>query len=101
MAKLGMIQRELKRQELVKKYAKKRSKLKEIIQDPNTTDDNKWDAQIKLQKLPVNSSPSRLQTRCRITGKPRSVYRKFGLCRNKLREHAMAGDFPGLKKASW
>ncbi|GGF89133.1 MULTISPECIES: 30S ribosomal protein S14 [Cysteiniphilum] len=101
MAKLGMIQRELKRQRLVAKYAQKRAELKAIILSPDATDDQKWDAQIKLQKLPVNSSPSRLQTRCRITGRPHAVYKKFGLCRNKLREHAMVGDVPGLKKASW
>ena len=101
MAKLGMIQRELKRQRLVVKYAQKRAELKATILSPTATDDEKWDAQIKLQKLPVNSSPSRLQARCRITGRPRGVYKKFGLCRNKLREHAMVGDVPGLKKASW
>lgn len=101
MAKLGMIQRELKRQRLVAKYAQKRAELKAIILSPDATDDQKWDAQIKLQKLPVNSSPSRLQRRCRITGRPHAVYKKFGLCRNKLREHAMVGDVPGLKKASW
>lgn len=101
MAKAGMIQRELKRQKLVIKYAQKRAKLKAIILNPNATDDEKWEAQIKLQKLPVNSSPSRRQRRCRITGRPHAVYKKFGLCRNKLREHAMVGDVPGLKKASW
>ncbi|WP_119343927.1 30S ribosomal protein S14 [Facilibium subflavum] len=101
MAKVGMIQRELKRQKLVEKYAQKRAELKAIILSPNATDDEKWDAQIQLQKLPVNSSRSRLQKRCRITGRPHAVYKKFGLCRNKLREHAMRGDVPGLKKASW
>ncbi|WP_440616882.1 30S ribosomal protein S14 [Cysteiniphilum sp. 6C5] len=101
MAKVGMVQRELKRQRLVAKYAQKRAELKAIILSPDATDDEKWDAQIKLQKLPVNSSSSRLQARCRITGRPHAVYKKFGLCRNKLREHAMVGDVPGLKKASW
>ena len=101
MARAGIIQRELKKQELVLKYAQKRSKLKAIISDLKLSKDERWKAQMLLQKLPVNSSPSRLQRRCRITGKPRSVYRKFGLCRNKLREHATQGDIPGLKKASW
>ena len=101
MAKVGMIQRELKRQKLVDKYAQKRAELKSIVLSPNATDDEKWEAQIKLQKLPVNSSRSRLQSRCRITGRPHAVYKKFGLCRSKLREHAMVGDVPGLKKASW
>ncbi|MBK2125984.1 30S ribosomal protein S14 [Fangia hongkongensis] len=101
MAKVGMIQRELKRQKLVAKHAEKRAQLKAIIVSPNATEDEKWDAQIQLQKLPVNSSRSRLQKRCRVTGRPHAVYKKFGLCRNKLREHAMQGDVPGLKKASW
>ncbi len=101
MAKLGMIQRELKRQNLVAKYAQKRAELKAIISSSTATDDEKWYAQIKLQKLPLNSAPARLQARCRITGRARGVYKKFGLCRNKLREHAMVGDVPGLKKASW
>lgn len=101
MAKKGMIQRELKREKLVAKYAQKRAELKAIILDVNSSEEQVWQAQIKLQKLPVNSSSSRLQRRCKITGRPHAVYRKFGLCRNKLREHAMAGDVPGLKKASW
>src|SRR3989338_3245977 len=101
MAKVSIIQRELKRERLVKQYAQKRAALKEIIAKPSATTDEKWDAQIKLQKLPLNSSPHRLKNRCSITGRARGVYRKFGLCRNKLREHAMAGDVPGLKKASW
>lgn len=101
MAKKSMVERELKRQKLVAKYAQKRAELKAVILSPNSTEDEKWDAQIQLQKLPVNSSASRLQSRCRITGRPHAVYSKFGLCRNKLREHAMVGDVPGLKKASW
>ncbi|ALB02029.1 30S ribosomal protein S14 [Francisella persica ATCC VR-331] len=101
MAKKSMIQRELKREKLVAKYAQKRAELKAIILDINSTEEQKWEAQIKLQKLPVNSSASRVQRRCKVTGRPHAVYRKFGLCRNKLREYAMAGDAPGLKKASW
>ena len=101
MAKKSMIQRELKREKLVAKYAQKRSELKATVLDGNSTEEQKWEATIKLQKLPVNSSLSRRQRRCKITGRPHAVYRKFGLCRNKLREYAMAGDVPGLKKASW
>ena len=101
MAKKSMIAREAKRAATVKQYAAKRAELKAIIQDPNASDDDKWDAQIKLQKLPRNASPVRQQRRCQLTGRPHAVYRKFGLCRNKLREAAMRGDVPGLVKASW
>lgn len=101
MAKVGIVQRELKRQKLVEKYTEKRAQLKSVILSPDATSDQKWNAQIKLQKLPVNSSRSRLRNRCRITGRPHGVYRKFGLCRNKLREYAMQGDVPGVKKSSW
>lgn len=101
MAKISMIQRELKRRKIVKKYAEKRAELKTIIASKNTSEDEKWAAQINLQKLPTNSSPSRLRNRCTITGRSRGVYKKFGLCRNKLREHAMMGNIPGLTKASW
>lgn len=101
MAKLSVIERELKRANLVKKYAKKRAELKALISDVNADDQARWEAQLALQKLPRNSSPVRQRNRCRITGRPRGVYRKFGLGRNKLREHAMQGDIPGLVKASW
>lgn len=101
MAKLSMIAREKKREVTVAKFAAKRAELKAIIRNPNTSDDEKWDAQIKLQKLPRDASPVRQRRRCQITGRPHGVYRKFGLCRNKLREAAMRGDVPGLVKASW
>lgn len=101
MAKVGVIQRELKRQKLVAKYAERRAQLKATISSLSATEDDKWQAQVRLQKLPVNSCRSRLRNRCSITGRPRGVYRKFRLCRNKLREHAVQGDIPGLKKASW
>ncbi|OAJ35099.1 30S ribosomal protein S14 [Piscirickettsia salmonis] len=101
MAKVCMIQREEKRTRTVAKYAEKRVELKAIINDLNASDEERWDAQQKLQALPRNASPVRQQRRCRITGRPHAVYRKFGLCRNKLREHAMSGDAPGLRKASW
>ncbi len=101
MAKKSMIAREHKREKLVAKYAAKRAELKEIIRSPESDYDAVMEAVEKLQKLPRNSSPVRLQRRCKITGRPHAVYRKFGLSRNKLREHAMQGDVPGLTKASW
>ena len=101
MAKKSMIAREKKRARMVAKYAGKRAALKATLADVNASDDEKWDAQIALQKLPRDSSPVRQQRRCQVTGRPHAVYRKFGLCRNKLREAAMRGDVPGLVKASW
>ena len=101
MAKKSMTERELKREKTVEKFAAKRAALKAIINDRSASDDDKWDAQIKLQKMPRDASASRKQRRCGITGRPHGVYRKFGLGRNKLREAAMRGDIPGLVKASW
>ena len=101
MAKTSMIARENKRAKIVAKFAAKRAALKAILSDVNASDDEKWEAQVKFQKLPRDASPIRQQRRCQITGRPRGVYRKFGLCRNKLREAAMRGDVPGLTKASW
>ena len=96
-----MVEREKKRAKIVAKYAGKRAQLKAIINDRNASDDERWDAQLRLQKLPRNASPVRRQRRCGVTGRPHGVYRKFGLGRNKLREAAMRGDVPGLFKASW
>lgn len=101
MAKTSMINREAKRARLVQRFAAKRAELKKIILDPEASYEDKEAAVMKLQKLPRDSSPVRRQNRCRITGRPHGVYRKFGLGRNKLREHAMQGDVPGLVKASW
>jgi len=101
MAKKSMIAREKKRERTVQKYAKKRAELKAIIKSVNVTDEDRWAAQIAFQKLPRDASPVRQRTRCQLTGRPNAVYRKFGLCRNKLREAAMRGDVPGLVKASW
>ncbi len=101
MAKTSMIEREKKRIKTVKKYAAKRTALKAAVKDPNASFQDRMLAQEKLQKLPRDASPSRVQRRCRQTGRPHAVYRKFGLCRNKLREAAMRGDAPGLRKASW
>ena len=101
MAKKSMIAREDKRAKTVARYAAKRAALKAILKDPNASEDDKWDAQVKLQKLPRNASPVRQQRRCQVTGRPHAVYRKFGLCRNKRREAAMRGDVPGLVKSIW
>ncbi len=101
MAKKSMIARERKREKMVAKYVIKRTALKEIIRSPRSSFEEVMAATDSLQKLPRNSSPVRLRQRCHITGRPHGVYRKFGLSRNKLREHAMQGDVPGLTKASW
>ena len=101
MAKESMKQRELKRQKNVAKFAEKRAKLKAIITDMSKSDEERWEAQIAFHNLPRNASPVRLHNRCRITGRPHGYLRKFGLSRIKLREAAMRGDVPGLKKASW
>lgn len=101
MAKLSMKQRELKREKLVAKYAAKRAELKAIIANPRTSDEDRWNAQVQLQKLPRDSSASRLRNRCQVTGRPHGVLRKFQLSRIKLREAGMRGDVPGLRKASW
>lgn len=101
MAKNSMKAREDKRAKTVAKFAEKRAELKAIIKNPASSDEARWDAQVALQKLPRDANPIRQQRRCQLTGRPHAVYRKFGLCRNKLREAAMRGDVPGLKKASW
>ena len=101
MAKVSMIARENKRIKLVQKFAKKREELKKVISDMNLSDEERYEARLKLQKLPRDTSPVRLQRRCQITGRPHAVYRRFGLSRNKLRELAMNGDVPGLVKSSW
>lgn len=101
MAKVSMKNRELKREQLIAKFAEKRAALKAIIHDVNASDEDRWNAQIALQQLPRDSSPSRLQRRCQMTGRPHGVYRKFKLSRIMLREQGMQGNVPGLKKASW
>jgi small subunit ribosomal protein S14 len=101
MAKKSIVEREIKRAKLVEKYFVRRSALKEIIRNVNTTEEDRSKAQAKLNALPRDSSPSRIRNRCSITGRPHGVYRKFGLGRNKLREAAMKGEIPGLTKASW
>jgi small subunit ribosomal protein S14 len=101
MAKKSMVMRERHREAAVKRYAKKRAELKEIIRDPKSSDEARAEAQKKLQKLPRDANPIRLRNRCALTGRPHGFYRKFGLSRTKLRETAMRGEVPGLSKASW
>lgn len=101
MAKIAVINRDLKRRETVKKYAPRRAELSAIINDSNASDEDRHAARIKLQMLPRNSSPVRLRNRCSLTGRPRGVYSKFGLGRSKLRDIAMSGQIPGIIKASW
>lgn len=101
MAKLALINREEKRRKTVKKYAAKRTELKAIFKDQNRSEEERMEALQKLQSLPRNASESRLRNRCQLTGRPRGVFRKFGLCRNKIREIAMRGEIPGVVKASW
>ena len=101
MAKKSMINREKRRTKLVAQYAAKRAELKAVITDPSVSFEVQQDAMFRLQKLPRDSSPARQRNRCALSGRPRGFYRKFGLGRNKLREAAMRGDVPGLRKASW
>lgn len=101
MAKLALKNREAKRAKLVAKYAAKRAELVAIINDEKLSDDERMAARLKLQQLPRNASPVRQRNRCALTGRPRGVFRKFGLCRNKLRDIAMRGEVPGMAKASW
>ena len=101
MAKTSMVQREKHRAATVQKYAAKRAKLKELIRNPRTSDEARVAAQVALQKQPRDASPTRGRNRCALTGRPRGVYRKFGLGRNKLRDLALKGEVPGIIKASW
>jgi small subunit ribosomal protein S14 len=101
MAKTSMVNREIKRAKLAKRYGAKRIELKAVISSLTASYDEKMEAQAKMQKLPRDSSPSRQRSRCALSGRPRGFYRKFGLGRNKLREATMRGDVPGLRKASW
>ena len=101
MAKLSLINRDEKRRELVKKYAKKREALVAIVNNAKASDEDRYAARLQLQQLPRNANPTRLRNRCALTGRPRGYFRKFGLARNKLREYAMRGEIPGIVKASW
>ncbi len=101
MAKLALINRDQKRRKTVEKFAAKRAALQAIIDDMSLTEEARYEARLKLQALPRNSSPVRLRNRCQLTGRPRGVYRKFGLGRSKLRDFVMRGEVPGMTKASW
>ena len=101
MAKKSMLMRQRHREVAVKRYAKKRAELKELIRNPRTSDEDKAEAQKSLQKMPRDANPIRLRNRCALTGRPHGFYRKFGLSRTKLRETTMRGEIPGLRKASW
>lgn len=101
MAKLALINREEKRAKTVAKFAAKRAALIAQINDMKLSDEDRMAARLKLQQLPRNASPSRERRRCELTGRPRGVFRKFGLCRNKLRDLAFRGEVPGMTKASW
>jgi small subunit ribosomal protein S14 len=101
MAKLSLIQREAKREQLVAKYKKKYDELKSIAHDAKKSDDERYAARLALQALPRNANPTRQRNRCANTGRPRGTFRKFGLARSKIRELAFKGDIPGVVKASW
>ena len=101
MAKKGMVERDLKRRRLAKKYANKRTNLKAIIQDENSSQEDKFRAALKLAELPRNSSPTRIRNRCQVTGRPRGYYRKLKMSRIALRELGSQGKIPGLVKSSW
>ena len=101
MAKVALIQRELKREKLVAKFAKKYAELQAIANDAKKSDEERYAARLALQKLPRNANPTRLRNRCELTGRPRGTFRKFGLARSKIRELGFKGDIPGVIKASW
>ena len=101
MAKVSLIQRELKRAQLVAKYAKKYAELQATANDAKKSDEERYAARLELQKLPRNANPTRQRNRCAITGRPRGTFKQFGLARAKIREMAFSGDIPGIVKASW
>ena len=101
MAKLALINREAKRRKMVEKYKAKRAALEAIVSDESRSEDERFEARLKIQAIPRNASPVRLRNRCQLTGRPRGVFRKFGLGRSKLRDFVMRGEVPGMTKASW
>ncbi len=101
MAKLALINREAKRRKTVEKFKAKREALEAIVNDESRSEEDRYEARLKIQALPRNSSPVRLRNRCQLTGRPRGVFRKFGLGRSKLRDFVMRGEVPGMTKASW
>ncbi len=101
MAKKSMVERDRKRRKLAQKYAAKRERLKAIMNDPESSVEERFEAQLKLQQIPRNASPVRQRNRCARSGRARGYYRKFGLARNELRKAAMNGEVPGLTLSSW
>ena len=101
MSKLALINRNEKRKKLVAKYAKRRAALEAIVDNARVSDEERYAARLKLQQLPRNANPTRVRSRCSLTGRPRGVYSKFGLGRSKLRDFIMRGEVPGVVKASW
>ncbi|MBN8477781.1 MAG: 30S ribosomal protein S14 [Burkholderiales bacterium] len=101
MAKLALINRNEKRKKLVAKYAKRRAALQSVVESSKASDEDRYAARLKLQQLPRNANPTRVRNRCSLTGRPRGVFSKFGLGRNKLREYVLRGEVPGVVKASW
>ncbi|SDI72258.1 30S ribosomal protein S14 [Propionivibrio dicarboxylicus] len=101
MAKLALINREAKRRKMVEKFKAKREALEAIVNDESRSEEDRYEARLKIQALPRNSSSVRLRNRCQLTGRPRGVFRKFGLGRSKLRDFVMRGEVPGMTKASW
>ena len=101
MAKLALINREAKRRKMVEKFKAKREALEAIVNDESRSEEERYEARLKIQALPRNASPVRLRNRCQLTGRPRGVFRKFGLGRSKLRDFVMRGEVPGMTKASW
>ena len=101
MAKVSMVQREVKRQKLVEKYAAKRAALKELAANQELPMEERFKARLKLAKLPRNSSATRLHNRCQLTGRPHAYYRKLKVSRSALRELASNGEIPGMVKSSW
>ena len=101
MAKLALINREAKRRKMVEQFKAKREALEAIVNDQSRSEEERYEARLKIQALPRNSSPVRLRNRCQLTGRPRGVFRKFGLGRSKLRDFVMRGEVPGMTKASW
>ena len=101
MAKVCMVERDIKRARLVKKHASKRAELKKIIQDRSIAPDERFQAMLKLDEMPRNSSKTRKRNRCALTGRPRGYYRKFNLSRIALRDLASRGELPGVVKSSW
>ena len=101
MAKLALINREAKRRKTVEKFKAKREALEAIVNDESRSEEERYEARLKIQALPRNASPVRLRNRCQLTGRPRGVFRKFGLGRSKLRDFVMRGEVPGMTKASW